>query len=133
MKRAAFKGYVEQVWGWDEEEQLRLHETRFVAQNYRVIAADSKDVGFIAVARASDCLNLNQLFILPDHQGQGIGDACMAIVFEEAESLGLLVKLRVLKVNPRALAFYRRLGFEVVGETDTHDLLEFKLQPSPNK
>ena len=28
-KRAAFKDYVEQVWGWNEQEQRQLHERRF--------------------------------------------------------------------------------------------------------
>jgi RimJ/RimL family protein N-acetyltransferase len=37
----------------------------------------------------------------------------------------LPVRLRVLKVNPRALAFYRRLGFTCTGETETHDLMEW--------
>jgi hypothetical protein len=40
--------------------------------------------------------------------------------------LGLPVRLRVMKVNPRALAFYERLGFMRTGETDTHDLMEWQ-------
>jgi RimJ/RimL family protein N-acetyltransferase len=38
--------------------------------------------------------------------------------------LGVPVRLRVLKVNPRALAFFERLGFARAGETETHVLLE---------
>ncbi len=44
---------------------------------------------------------------------------------EEARGLGRPVRLRVLKVNPRARAFYERLGFRRTGETDTHDLMEW--------
>ena len=65
-----------------------------------------------------------QLFLLPEHQGRQIGRRCMLLIMEEARQLGLPVRLRVMKVNPRALAFYERLGFTCTGETDTHDLME---------
>ena len=46
----------------------------------------------------------------------------MLLVMEQAREIGLPIRLRVLKNNPRARAFYERLGFGCVGETDTHDL-----------
>jgi GNAT superfamily N-acetyltransferase len=123
-KRAAFKEYVEKVWGWDEDEQRRLHERRFIAQDFRVITLDGSDIGILAMVVASDCVEVNQLFLLPEHQGKGIGRRCMLMIMEEARRLRLPVRLRVLKVNPRALEFYKRLGFTRTGETDTHDLME---------
>ncbi len=36
-KKAAFKEYVEKVWGWDENVQLHLHEGRFSSQDFQVI------------------------------------------------------------------------------------------------
>jgi RimJ/RimL family protein N-acetyltransferase len=123
-KRAAFRQYVDKVWGWDEDEQRRLHEQHFAAQDFRVIDLAGTDVGVMAMVVTSECVKLNQLFILPEYQGKGIGCECMLRIMEEAHSLGLPVRLRVLKVNPRALAFYERLGFMRTGETDTHDLME---------
>jgi putative acetyltransferase len=124
-KEAAFRQYVEKAWGWDEAEQRRLHEERFAAQDFRIISVAGTDVGIMATVVAPDCLKLNQLFILPEHQGQGIGSACMLLIMDEARGLGLPVRLRVLKVNPRARAFYERLGFVRTGQTDTHDLMEW--------
>lgn len=49
----------------------------------------------------------------------------MTLVMEEARALRVPVRLRVLKVNPRARAFYERLGFVCAGETETHDLMEW--------
>ncbi len=123
-KRAAFREYVEKVWGWDEAEQRQLHEERFGAQDFRVINVAGADVGIMAVVVAPDCVRVNQLFLLPEHQGKGVGRECMLLIMEEACRLGLPVRLRVLKVNPRALAFFHRLGFMRTGETDTHDLME---------
>jgi GNAT superfamily N-acetyltransferase len=124
-KRAAFKEVVEKVWGWDEEEQRQLHKRRFGKHDFRIINLDGTDIG-IMVAVAPDCVHVHQLFLLPEHQGKGIGSRCMSLIPEEARQLGLPVRLRVLKVNPRALAFYERLGFTRTGETDMHDLMEKK-------
>lgn len=123
-KRAAFREYVEQVWGWDEEEQRQLHEQRFAAQDFRVISLAGTDVGIMAAVVAPDCVKVNQLFLLPGHQGQGIGRRCMSLIMEEARRLGLPVRLRVLKVNPRAQTFYQGLGFVRTDQTDTHILME---------
>ena len=124
-KEAAFRPYVEKVWGWDEAEQRRVHEERFAAQDFRVISVAGTDVGIMAVVVAPDCLKLNQLFLLPEHQAKGIGSACMRLIMAEARQLGLPVRMRVLKVNPRARAFCERLGFVRTGQTDTHDLMEW--------
>ena len=123
-KRAAFREYVEKVWGWDEDEQQKLHKQRFKAQDFRIINLAGTDIGIMAVVIEPDCLRLNQLFLFPEHQGKGIGRECILMIMEEAKRLGLPVRLRVLKVNPRALAFFQKLGFTHTGETDTHDLME---------
>ncbi len=124
VKRAAFKDYVEQVWGWDEDSQRVLHDRRFAEQDYRVVCLDGRDVGMISVAVKPDSPFVNQLHILPDYQGQGIGRTCMLMVIDKGSKLGLPVRLQVLKVNPRAVAFYERLGFTITGDTDTHFLMQ---------
>jgi putative acetyltransferase len=124
VKKAAFKEYVEKVEGWDEEEQRQLHERRFRAQDFWVIHFAGIDVGIIAIVVGSDCGNVNQLFLLPGHQGKGIGHRCLLRITEEARQHGLPVRLRVMKANPRARAFFQRLGFIRSGETETHDLME---------
>lgn len=124
VKRAAFREYAEQVWGWDEDQQRRFHAERFASQDFRIISVGGSDVGVMAVVVAADCLNVNQLFILREFQGKGIGRECMLRVMNEASKLCLPVRLGVLKVNPRALAFYERLGFCHCGQTQTHHMME---------
>jgi len=123
-KKAGFREYAERVWGWDKTEQRRLHDRRFPEQKFQVIEWSGIDVGVLATVRDTECIKINQLFIQPEYQGRGIGGECMRLVLEEADRLGLPVRLQVLKVNPRAQAFYRRLGFVCTGETDTHVQLE---------
>ena len=123
-RRAALRQYVEKVWGWDEGEQRQLHEQRYRPQDFRIISVGGEDVGILAFVVMPDCVRVNQVFVLPEHQGRGIGSKCVSSIKAKARQLGLPVRLRALKVNPRARAFYERLGFARIGETDTHVLME---------
>ena len=120
VKKAAFREYVEQVWGWDDTYQRELHDRRFASQDLRIIQFCGTDVGFLATSRTRQTLKVNQLYILPEYQGRGIGSACMARVLDDASLRQKPVVLQVLKVNTRGVDFYQRLGFIIVGETTTH-------------
>ena len=63
------------------------------------------------------------MFLLPAEQRQGLGSVLVREVIARGVALGLPVRLRVFKTNP-AHELYRRLGFAVVGETETHLLME---------
>ena len=121
--KAAFREYVELTGGWDEPSQRRLHDERFSSQ-YDIIEHSGCDVGFLATQRQADCLKVSQLFILPRHQSQGVGAAVLGMVAAEADDRGLPIRLRVLKVNTRAISFYHRNGFCTVGETRKHFEME---------
>jgi ribosomal protein S18 acetylase RimI-like enzyme len=123
-KKAAFKKYVEKVWGWDEEEQRQLHEKRFASQDFQVIQVSGIDVGILAIVQQPGCLKVNQMYIQPEYQNRGIGAECMMRIIEDAAALKLPIRLQVLKVNLRAVKFYQRLGFRSIGESDTHILME---------
>ena len=120
VKKTAFQEYVEQVWGWDESYQRELHDRRFASQDLRIIQFCGTDVGFLATSRSRATLKINQLYILPEYQGRGIGTACMARVLDDANLRQKPVVLQVLKVNTRGIVFYQKLGFIIVGETTTH-------------
>ena len=124
VKKAAFREYVEQVWGWDDNYQRELHDRRFASQDLRIIQFCGTDVGFLATSRSRATLKVDQLYILPEYQGRGIGSACMARVLDDANFRQKPVVLQVLKVNIRGIVFYQRLGFIIVGETTTHLLMK---------
>ena len=120
VKKAAFREYVEQIWGWDNTYQRDLHNRRFAAQDIRIIQFHRTDVGFLSVSNTSDMLKVDQLYILPEYQGKGIGAACMNHIIDDAQLEQKPVTLQALKINTRATAFYQRLGFTIVDENATH-------------
>ena len=123
-KKAAFREYLEKASVWNEEEQRKLHQRRFAEHDFRIIHLSGVDVGILAMSRQPDRIKFNQMFILPEYQSKGIGGACMTLVISEAAVSELPIQLRVLKVNPRALAFYQRFGFKSIGEDVDHILME---------
>jgi len=123
-KKAAFREYLEKASGWNEEEQRKLHQRRFAEHDFRIIQLSGVDVGILAMSRQPDCINLHQMFILPEYQGRGIGEAYMKILIKGAAVPQVPIRLQVLKVNPRAFAFYQRMGFKRTGENDDHFLME---------
>lgn len=125
-KKAAFGEYVNMVWGWDDDEQREMHEKRFSSQDFQVIQESGVDVGILAVVRMPECIKVNQLFLLPEHQNRNIGRECMLRLMEEAKRKKLPIWLRVLKVNTRAENFYHRLGFQRIGDSKNHVEMEWK-------
>jgi GNAT superfamily N-acetyltransferase len=132
VRRQAFREYVERQEGWNESRELERHDERLVRQRFRVIVFEGTDVGYLATAVYAVAatypasLYLHQLMLFPSFQSRGIGSACIRLLSEEADELGIPIRLRVLRVNPRALAFYVANGCKVVGESDSHISLELR-------
>ena len=126
IKKSAFREYVEMVWGWDESFQVNAHNRRFDSQNILIVQYKGIDIGVIAIDKDPDCIKLNQLYLLPDFQNKGIGKACVEKIIKEMKPKSVPLRLRVLKVNNRALSFYMRLGFQITDSDETHDYLESK-------
>ena len=120
VKKAAFREYVEQIWGWDDTYQRDLHNRRFASQDIRIIQFCGTDVGFLSRSNTSASVKVDQLYILPEYQGRGIGAAYMKRIIDDANLEEKPVTLQVLKINTRATAFYQRLGLVIVDENATH-------------
>ena len=124
VRELAFREYAERVRGWDEERERANHQMRFASQDFQVIQSKGLDVGILSAETTPDALKIFQLFILPEHQGKGIGSSCMEHLIQEATQLRVPVRLQVINGNDRALSFYKRYGFQHVGKTETHIQLE---------
>ena len=59
---------------------------------------------------------LHKLYLLPSYHRKGLGKLLVNAVMNKAiENSSLIISLNVNKFNP-AIAFYQKIGFEIVGE-----------------
>jgi diamine N-acetyltransferase len=76
-------------------------------------------VGLPVANPARSAMELHRLYILSPAQGQGLGHAFMEKVFAEAaRRQARELYAGVWENNTKAQAFYRRYGFEKIGEYD---------------
>jgi len=118
------KSYAVATWGkWLEREAHEETSADATAGRSQIIQLGTTAVGLLRLDRFETHLQLEQLFIVPEHQRQGIGATVLQAVISEGRSKGLPVRLRVPRVNP-AKEFYARHGFSVVSETPERFFME---------
>lgn len=128
-KRRALGPHIVSRWGWDEELQHRVHQQRWSERPWFIISVESRRVGTVSIERGSEFIRFGEFYVLPEFQGQGVGTSVLASTTAEADSKRLPIRLEYLKWNPVA-SLYRRFGFEVTAENDTHYfLVRFPRQP----
>lgn len=115
--------------GWDAGQQesfLRMqfglrqkdYAGRLDPAGHQVILRDGRPVGAIWVSRDGREIRLADLSLLPAARGAGIGTRLVGELLEESDRTGKPVRLMVEKTNEAGIRLYRRLGFEVEGETE---------------
>lgn len=119
IHRAALGLYVEQIWGWDDRWQAEHFRGHFDFSVRQVIEYRGQTVGFLDVIEEQGRTLLASIRIAPEFQRHGIGTSLIRGVLGQAAVRNVPVVLRVLRINP-AQSLYKRLGFEIVGENDTH-------------
>jgi GNAT superfamily N-acetyltransferase len=94
------------------------HETVFVAE------VGGSPAGYVALEREAEAVRVDQLFVSPEHEAEGVGRQ----LIEFAEGYAIWQGAATLRVvvqasDDRALTFYRGRGFTPCGD----DLLELLL------
>jgi ribosomal protein S18 acetylase RimI-like enzyme len=113
VRRAAFRPYVDDLWGWDDAKQRRQADQEFNELPVQIIESDGVPVGYLCVLHEADHEYLDEIALLPAAQAAGIGTALISAVISEAAGRGVPLRLSVLVNNP-ARRLYERFGFRVV-------------------
>lgn len=128
LKKENFKKYVDNIWGWDDDDQIKrlridLEET---LEQKNVIIYNDIEVGvFSFYMIEKDICRINEVNILKEYQNLGIGTYILENKLKENSEKNIRTILQVFKDNP-AMNLYKRLGFKVFEETETHYRMEKK-------
>ena len=103
---------------WDAENAENAFRSYFIAEEINVVQLNAKDVGWMQVSVTEKELCLDQIHLMEDVRGLGIGTHLINKVIDEAEAQKRDVSLSLIKGNP-SIGLYRRLGFQLDGEDAT--------------
>ena len=99
---------------WTREMYAWELQNRSVCHIYVVRTVECQVAGFCAFWLVFDEIHINNVAVLPQFRGQGMGTTLMHHVLAEARRLGAMrATLEVRASNGAALRLYERLGFYV--------------------
>ena len=88
-----------------------------------LVAAEGDElVGMASLGREGDFWVMWKLYVLPDHQGKGVGKALLEAAIAALPDGTTELRLDVLVTNEKAIGFYRAHGFTEARVTPDRDL-----------
>jgi GNAT superfamily N-acetyltransferase len=119
----AMRESLERIGRFDPVRAKERFRSGFSPEHTSHIVVGADRVGFVVTKPEAEHLLLDHLYIRPAHQGRGIGAKVLQLVFTQASSLGLPVKVGALRESD-SNRFYVRHGFQLIeqGEFDNYYL-----------
>lgn len=117
LRIEAMRESLERIGRFDAARARQRFLTGFVPELTRHILVGSERVGFVAVKPTSGALSLEHLYVRLEYQGRGIGSAVLGVIFEEADSRALPLRVGALR-GSASNRFYLRHGFVAVEESE---------------
>jgi GNAT superfamily N-acetyltransferase len=116
--RALFLATRRANWLWLDGREWRLEDFDVVTENEEILVAEENKrlLGFAAIYLADDFLH--SLFVEPEAQGHGIGQALLKAAQGTFRGTG---SLKCLERNEQAVSFYQRNGWQIAGRGDSPD------------
>jgi ribosomal protein S18 acetylase RimI-like enzyme len=98
------------------------YQQHYPGTDWLLIQRAGEAMGRLYIARWTREHRVVDIALLPEHRGQGLGDALMRDLLDEAAAAGKAVTIHVEKNNP-ATELYRRLGFVIAEDKGVYDLM----------
>src|SRR5579885_2108044 len=112
LTRTVMESYVSKTWSGTAERNAYFEKNKFDRASTKIIQVNGKDIGRLSLIRSKDSLVLDNIHLLPEFQGKGIGTKIIEQVMNDAHAQGQSVALQVLRVNPAA-KLYLKMGFKI--------------------
>ena len=117
MRIAAMRESLERIGRFDPQRARERFLAAFDPALCRFIEADGVRAGFVLIRPQEGRWLLDHLYVLPAHQGKGIGAKVLHEIFADADKAGLPVRVGALRESA-SNRFYQRHGFVQTAEAD---------------
>ena len=104
--------------------QHRYYQEQFPEADFLMVERDGSAIGRIYLYRSADEFRLIDIALTPRVRNQGLGEALLLDLLDEARAAGLPVRIHVESFNP-AMRLYLRLGFKPIEDKGVYQLLEW--------
>jgi ribosomal protein S18 acetylase RimI-like enzyme len=105
--------------------QRRGYRAQYPAACEQLIRLDGCPVGWAVLDRSGPAWHCVDIAVAAEHRRQHIATHVVRAWQQEAAAVDRGIALSVLRTNAAARALYDGLGFFVVGQTDTHWIMEW--------
>ncbi len=89
--------------------------------DYSNIIVDNKVIGCLLLTNKDDNILLDEIYIEQEYRNKGIGTDIIKNVINEND----IIYLWVYKENVKAISLYKKLGFNVIDETDSRYYMKY--------
>lgn len=119
---------------WESKERLEKWK-KIIAENGKngvfnfVAKEENKVVGFCQVVKEKDYNELKIIYVLPEHQGKGIGKMLANKAMTLLDSIKDTIT-EVVEYNKGAVGFYKKLGFVEFEKGNGHEVPNGKIMPT---
>ncbi len=129
LRIEAMRPSLERLGRFDPQRARSRLRATFRPEHTWSIELDGQRVGFCALRPDGDGLRLDHLYLRPNASGQGLGGQVLRRILDEADRLGLPVRVGALRGSD-SNRFYRRHGFVQTGEGEW-DIDYLRPAPAP--
>ena len=122
----AFRAIPELAWLADDDNISAERHRELIARGSCWVATDGRDrpIAFLCAETLGDTLHVWELDVRLEHQGSGIGRTLLETAIGHARQRGLAaLTLTTFRDVAWNAPFYRRIGFQVLEETEAGERL----------
>lgn len=89
--------------------------------NYKIIYKDHKKIGCLLIDNKDDGILLDEIYLNENYRNKGIGTD----IIKKAILKNNIVYLWVYKLNVKAIALYKKLGFQILVEAENRYFMKY--------
>jgi len=88
---------------------------------YKIICNDNNKIGCVLITDNNDGISLDEIYLEENYRNKGIGTDIIKKLISEND----IVYLWVYKLNTKAISLYKKLGFEIIEETESRYYMKY--------
>ena len=118
IRKTTIKPYTDEYSEWNDENEYENILLKINPVQDKVIMTNGIDIGLLSVSDFNDVIFIEMINIVKEYQNRGLGKWILFWIIDGAKQKGKNIQLDTYQNNTRAIAFYLKYGFSIIGYTN---------------